>query len=292
MSREILEFCFNNSLTIFSGITIFTLFIRWTAWASSRKDYFFFQSISKNIDSELGKTDGIFTIDTLDKSLVTIFRNISSLLPKRFFHRQKTPLTRPYMQTDFIDHDEFVAEHSFYHGLIKEIDSFKSAYPHSWPDMSKKMLREDRYWTNAYGILPISSITKLTNFLPQGLIFLGIISSFIGMTLTMPAIAEASLSGQQWNIFFNEFMGQLSFSLYPIIYALIFSFIIAGINNLFQVSVYRKDTINVIANTLENIWLKVNRDQTMEGKFQKYFPTIIEQLKQIKQGAKGLHRVS
>ncbi len=252
LAGNLIEFMFVMCIT--------ALTLRFIAFKASRQNKAFFNTLSYSMTRIIEKDDAKGEpIEDLDTWFEEFLQEIESHMPERSVRVKKSSSSQKL--GDYTD-----SKRSLIVALRKELDAIKSPFPPNFTEIAERVLNQDNSWRTILKFLPIDSLNRGLDILPNLFIVFGIFGTFIGITSALPLIATIDLNDlSAATPILNSFVAGVAYSMNTSIAGIVYSVIMTIITALFPLGVTRVEVIKNLERSLEVVWYRIHGDQLSKG---------------------------
>lgn len=286
---EIFSLISSNLIPLMVSMLILCLIFRFLVYKSGKIDSRYFTNFSRLIEKKLEthlKAEN--TID-IEKWMNQLLSSVVAELPDRTLRsdkKEKKPENsdeNSFRYQDKETFEDFVeGRKSIIHSVRQQMDAFSSSHPPHFPDLTRKILQQDRRWTSLFGIFSIDKLSRIMDILPGLFIVCGIFGTFLGITAALPIISKIDLSNiDQAAPLLNSFVASVAFSMNTSLVGIICSVTMTVLNALFPITEVRSKVSKTLEFCFQLVWYKLHGEKLSQGE-----ALIVEQLKKLNQNFK------
>lgn len=276
---EIIVAIGNNLIPILGSVLCVALVLKWIAFRSGRRELQFMSHVTGELDKRLESAEHRPLKDPhdIERFVFNILDDVKEALPDRGLrggnNYQTSPRHNKQSLTSFAS-----GKMTTIHSIKSQIDIFKSATAPYFPEVTKRILKNNPNWNRLLGFLPIEPIIKLIDILPNLFIVGGIFGTFLGITSALPLISQIDLNNMDAATpILNQFVAQVAFSMQTSIFGIIFSVTLTLLNAMFPISALRSQIFKRLNQSIEGMWYRVHGHKS--DPFQERLIEILEQIR-------------
>jgi hypothetical protein len=307
---QFLAFLGENIIIFMFALLAFSLVFRFISYKSTRLDNIYYTTFTKEIGKVLlaYETDDNLTIPKND-FLTKLLDEVGNELPHRSlrFRRPEKKLKFGMSEkTESDDRDlggdrqsgtlrredteirkkmslsEYESKHALISNMLNEKSVFESNFPPNYMELTHRVLDRDKNWVKLFGIIPIEGLSRFIDILPGIFVILGILGTFIGISLALPAIASINFENlsDSSNIL-NAFVNSVTLSMSTSIIGIVCSLAMTLLNTLYPITGVRRKIHKEMVNCMERIWYSIHGGETVEQQLTHVLPEIRDYVKAI-----------
>lgn len=256
-------------IEIMGAVLMGVLTVRFVAYRAGKRDHMYFKTFSSSVNRVLEKERNVAEVKDVESWLDGILEKVIDLLPNRSVRNEnKSSAKTGSFREGNIESFEGFAEgkKGLIHSVKQMTDTFKSPTPPSYPEMTDRVLREDRKWMTVMGVIPADTFARFLDILPGLFIVGGIFGTFVGITGALPAIANIDLSQlDQAGPVLNQFVESVAYSMRTSIAGICYSVILTLLNTFFPLATIRDEVQVHMESCFESIWLRLHGNELSSG---------------------------
>ena len=262
---NILQFLTDHLIEGMFVVCMVALVLRFIAHkvGKSNQSYFngFSRAVIKLVEEEEARHEGIEDIDIWFDNLL---HDVEEHLPDRSVRFNKSRGDSLASSEKFDEYSE--GRRSVILAMKQQLDALKSPFPPNFNEMSIRVLDRDRRWSHILKVVPVDSVARGLDILPNLFIVGGILGTFIGITGALPLIAGIDISqlGEAGPVL-SEFVTKVAYSMNTSIAGIVFSVLMTLITALFPLDFLRDDVEKNFEKAVECIWYRIHGNKVTKG---------------------------
>ncbi len=290
MTDAILYFFSNYMIECMLGLLVSALAFRWLAYKSCKYDQVYFHTFTREMDSLLeAEKQSSDEIEDIDGYLSSLLKKVTSKLPTRSIRflpkkddKEKQRLKGSNASQVLSLNDYMKSEKGLIASINSESGAFKSHYPPSFSDLTAKVMENDEHWVKLFGFFRIEGVSRIIDILPGIFIVMGILGTFIGISLALPQIGNINFDNiaESGNIL-SAFVDSVTFAMSTSIMGIVCSIIMTFLNTLYPISDMRDEVFKSVSNTFENLWYSIHGGTTIEKQLIKVLPKMLDKMDEL-----------
>lgn len=269
---------------------LLALVVRFVAHKANKinKTYFnsFSHAVIKILEEEEEKHE---SVDDVDIWMENLLNQVEDHLPDRSLRLRKKEEKKKQRLSEFTDSKRGVIV-----AIKQQVDALKSPHPPNFIDLTHRVLDQDPNWRNVLRIMPVDSLNRGLDLLPNLFIVGGIFGTFVGITSALPMIAQIDITNLQGAApVLNNFVEGVAYSMNTSIAGIVFSVIMTLMTSLFPLGSVRTEVSKNFENAMEFMWYRIHGNKLSDGE-QKLVETLeaivasnreaVELLKELRDG--------
>lgn len=177
---------------------------------------------------------------------------------------------------------EYESKHALISNMLNEKSVFESNFPPNYMELTHRVLDRDKNWVKLFGVIPIEGLSRFIDILPGIFVILGILGTFIGISLALPAIASINFDNlsDSSNIL-SRFVNSVTLSMSTSIIGIVCSLAMTLLNTLYPITGVRRKIHKEMVNCMERIWYSIHGGETVEQQLTHVLPEIRDYVKAI-----------
>jgi hypothetical protein len=282
----ILHFFSTYLIEFMGGILILALLFRWLAFRSSKMDEIYFTAFTRELEATIDKAKGT-VIEDVDSYLSGVLGQVGKKLPSRSLRFAKNENNEDKRVVNFKDY--MGGRQGLILSIQAESSVFASKNTPNFPELTHRIMSQDKHWTTLLNHLPIESVSRMIDILPSLFVVFGIFGTFIGINEALPEIAKLdfnNLDASAGNL--TNFVLSTTFAMKTSIAGIFFMLIMTLLNTMFPIKDKRHWIFKKVENALQMLWYHINTDNSGEREMKKVFPEILKVLQSIEQHLKSV----
>lgn len=241
------------------------LLLRFIAHRNNKVNLAYFNSFStaviKKLEAEEAKREAV---DDVDIWIEEMLYHIEELLPDRSVRFRKKDQKLKQNLSDFTD-----SKRSVILAIKQQADALKSPHPPNYVELTDRILNQDPNWRSILKFLPVDSLNRGLDLLPNLFIVGGIFGTFVGITTALPMIAKIDITKlDEAAPVLNAFVGGVAYSMNTSIAGIVFSVIMTLMTTLFPLTSIRNEVAKNFERALEFMWFRIHSSKLSQGEFQ------------------------
>ena len=262
---------------------VVALALRFIAHGNNKINKAYFNSFStaviKQLEEEEAKHE---SVDDVEIWLENLLYHIEEHLPDRSLRFRKQQEKQKQSLSDFTD-----SKRSVILAIKQQTDALKSPHPPNFVELADRVLNQDPNWRNILKILPVNSLNRGLDLLPNLFIVGGIFGTFVGITSALPMIAKIDITKlDEAAPVLNAFVGGVAYSMNTSIAGIVFSVIMTLMTSLFPLVSVRNEVLKNFERAIEFMWYRIHGNKLSHGEFK-----MIEALTKIHESNEAMTKV-
>lgn len=280
------------------GLLGFSLIFRWLSYKSTNYDFIYYSTFFKEIGKVLISFDPNKHEMTKGEYLTTLLGKVAAELPHRSLRFRRPNKELKWRGKDEgpkkkMSLNEYESKNSIISNILNEKSVFESNFPPNYNDLATRILERDKNWVKLFGLVPIEGFSRFIDILPGIFVILGILGTFIGISLALPEIAGINFENMSGSTdVLSQFVGKVTLSMSTSIIGIICSLAMTLLNTLFPVKGVRNQIYKNMVNTMERMWYTLHGGVTIEQQLHDILPEIRDMVRDIRDGSKKVKRAS
>ena len=265
---SVIELLFNvvaeYLIQIMALTTVVALILRYIAHRSNKVNQAYFNSFSHSIVKQLEEEEAKHeNVDDVEIWLDNLLYKIEEHLPDRSLRFRKQEEQQRQRLSDFTD-----SKRSVMNAMKQQVDALKSPHPPNFFELADRVLKQDNNWRNILKYLPIDSLNRGLDLLPNLFIVGGIFGTFVGITSALPMIAKIDITQlDKAAPVLNAFVGGVAYSMNTSIAGIIFSVTMTLVTTLFPLASVRNDVLKNFERAIEFMWYRIHGSKLSQGEY-------------------------
>lgn len=188
----------------------------------------------------------MLTRKLLEKTYYEVFK-VRSVMKRR----------RPDLLLDPMDRWFLVKQGSAWliHEVLRNIRFLKQGATPKMHEMTKSIFQSNPAYNRIFGIIPVGTLTELTNLLPGLFVIGGILGTFLGIKNALPELAGLDLENpDSTKTAIANFLTAITFKMNSSIFGILYSVAFSIINSWLAPDRVFIATVDVFENGLDTIW--------------------------------------
>jgi len=191
----------------------------------------------------------------------SFYANTKKILEKTYYEsfkvRSVMKRRRPDLLLDPMDRWFLVKQGSAWliHEILRNIRFLKSGNQPKMHEMTKAMFQANPAYNRIFGIIPVGTLTELTNLLPGLFVIGGILGTFLGIRSALPSLAAIDLedaAGTKTAI--SSFLTAITLKMDASIFGVLYSVAFNIINSWLSPERVFVSTVDLFETGLDAIW--------------------------------------
>lgn len=241
---------------------LIALIVRFIAHKANKinKTYFnsFSHAVIKQLEEEVEKHE---SVEDVDIWLENILNQIEAHLPDRSLRLRKKEAKKKQRLSEFTDSKRGVIV-----AIKQQADALKSPHPPNFMELTDRVLDQDPNWRSILRVLPMDSLSRGLDLLPNLFIVGGIFGTFVGITSALPMIAKIDITNLQGAApVLNSFVDGVAYSMNTSIAGIVFSVIMTIMTSLFPLASVRDEVSKNFENAMESMWYRIHGNKLSHG---------------------------
>ncbi len=255
------------------------LCLRFIAHRANKVNQAYFNSFSHSVIKQLEEEEQKYeSVDDIEIWIDNLLYKIEEHLPDRSLRFRKQQNQRLRL-TEFSD-----SKRSVMNAIKQQSDALKSPYPPNFGELADHVLNQDPRWRNILKFLPIESLNRGLDLLPNLFIVGGIFGTFVGITSALPMIAKIDITQlDKAAPVLNAFVAGVAYSMNTSIAGIIFSVTMTLITSLFPLAATRNEVSKNFERAIEFMWYRIHGNKLSQGEYK-----LLDALFSIDSGVKEL----
>ncbi|SMF62969.1 hypothetical protein [Pseudobacteriovorax antillogorgiicola] len=243
---------------------VIALILRYIAHNNNKVNKAYFNSFShaviKQLEEEEAKHE---SVDDVEIWLENLLYKIEEHLPDRSLRFRKTEEKQKQRLSEFTD-----SKRSVILAIKQQVDALKSPHPPNFMELADRVLNQDPNWRNILKILPVNSLNRGLDLLPNLFIVGGIFGTFVGITSALPMIAQIDITKlDEAAPVLNAFVGGVAYSMNTSIAGIVFSVTMTLITSLFPLASVRNEVSKNFERAIEFMWYRIHGNKLSHGEY-------------------------
>lgn len=200
----------------------------------------------------------------------SFYVNTKKILEKTYYEsfkvRSVMKRRRPDLLLDPMDRWFLVKQGSAWliHEILRNIRFLKPGNQPKMHEMTKAMFQANPAYNRIFGIIPVGTLTELTNLLPGMFVIGGILGTFLGIKNALPELAGLDLENpDSTKTAIANFLTAITFKMNASIFGIIYSVGFSVINSWFAPERIFVQTVDLFESGLDAIWNMSDQNSTM-----------------------------
>jgi hypothetical protein len=197
----------------------------------------------------------------VDAPAASFYVNTKKLLEKTYYEvfkvRSVMKRRRPDLLLDPMDRWFLVKQGSAWliHEVLRNLRFMRSGVQPKIHEMTKAMFQANPAYNRVFGLIPVGTLTELTNLLPGVFVIFGILGTFVGIRNALPALGNIDLEdAKATKLAISMFLDSITLKMNSSISGIIFSVAFSIINAWLAPERIFVSTIDLFENGLDTIW--------------------------------------
>jgi len=283
----LLNFLANFMIECMGLLLLGALAFRWLAYKSCKYDHVYFSTFTKEMERSLeeDKLEQDKSED-VDQYMGDLTDRVSAKLPVRgfrFFVKKKKQ-KEDHRVGKILSVDDYTrGKGNIINGILGESGAFKAKFPPDYNELTTRILGHDENWNKLFGIIPIEGLSRFIDILPGLFIVLGILGTFVGISLALPEIASIDFNNLEASgEVLSKFVTNITFAMSTSIVGIVFSLVMTLLNTLYPIKGVRDIIFDKVSNTIELLWYTIQGGTTIEKELIKVLPEIRDYVKDLR----------
>lgn len=252
---------------------VVALILRYIAHQNNKVNRAYFNSFShsviKQLEAEEAKHE---SVDDVEVWLDNLLYKIEEHLPDRSLRFRKAEEKMKQNLAEFTDSKRGVIA-----AIKQQTDALRSPHPPNFGELADRVLNQDPNWRNILKILPVDSLNRGLDLLPNLFIVGGIFGTFVGITTALPMIAKIDITKlDEAAPVLNAFVGGVAYSMNTSIAGIVFSVTMTLMTSLFPLASVRNEVSKNFERAIEFMWYRIHGNKLSYGEHR-----LIETLEKI-----------
>lgn len=191
----------------------------------------------------------------------SFYVNTKKLLEKTYYEsfkvRSVMKRRRPDLLLDPMDRWFLVKQGSAWliHEILRNIRFLKPGSQPKMHEMTKAMFQANPAYNRIFGIIPVGTMTELTNLLPGMFVIAGILGTFLGIRSALPSLAMIDLeNAERTKEAISTFLGAITLKMNASIFGILYSVAFSIINSWLAPERVFVSTVDLFETGLDAIW--------------------------------------
>jgi len=280
---QFLTFLGENIIWFMFALLGFSLMFRWLSYKFTNYDFLYYTTFFKEVGKVLISYDSSKLENNKGELLSSLLNDVANELPHRSLRFRRDKKLKWGEKNNKMSLKEYESKHSVISNLLNEKSVFESNFPPNYNDLATRVLERDKNWVKLFGVIPIEGLSRFIDILPGIFVILGILGTFIGISLALPEIAGIDFENMSGSSdVLSEFVGKVTLSMSTSIIGIICSLAMTLLNTLYPVKGVRNLIVKNMINTVERIWYSLHGGVTMEQQLHDILPEIRDIIKDIR----------
>ena len=264
---EVFSIFANHLIELMAVVCFMALIIRFIAHRVNKVNQAFFNSVSRSIIKSLEEEEQKHqSVEDIEVWMTELLDKVEDHLPDRSL-RFKIKGNQSRSKQKSQDLSSFSeGKRSIILALKQQVDALKSPYPPNFIEMADRVLNQDDAWRTVLRIIPVNSLSRGLDILPNLFVVGGIFGTFIGITGALPLIASIDIANlSEATPVLNEFVSKIAYSMNTSIAGIIFSVIMTLVTSLFPLNTIRDDVAKNFERAIEFMWYRIHGNKLSQG---------------------------
>ncbi len=281
---QFLTFLGDNIIWFMFSLLGFSLIFRWLTYKSRNYDFIYYSTFFKEVGKVLINFDASKTDISKGEYLSNLLGQVANELPHRSLRFRRKEKNLSFSDgTKKMSLSEYESKHSIISNVLNEKSVFESNFPPNYNDLANRILERDKNWVKLFGVVPIEGLSRFIDILPGIFVILGILGTFIGISLALPEIAGLDFENMTGSSdVLSQFVTKVTLSMSTSIIGIICSLAMTLLNTLFPVKGVRNLIVKNMVNTTERIWYSLHGGVTIEQQLHDILPEIRDIISDIR----------
>lgn len=243
---------------------VLALALRFFAHRANKANQAYFNSFSRSIVKHLEEEEAKHeSVNDVDEWLENLLNELEDHLPDRSLRFKRQEVKRTHRFNDYTD-----GKRSIILALKQQADALRSPHPPNFSELADRVLNQDKTWRNVFKILPVDSLNRGLDILPNLFIVGGIFGTFIGITNALPLIASIDISNlSEATPVLNKFVSNVAYSMNTSIAGIVYSVIMTIVTTLFPLGTIREDVAKNFERAIEFMWYRIHGTKLSHGDY-------------------------
>jgi hypothetical protein len=196
-----------------------------------------------------------------DAPAASFYVNTRKLLEKTYYEvfkvRSVMKRRRPDLLLDPMDRWFLVKQGSAWliHEVLRHIRFLKGGAQPKMHEMSKSIFQANPAYNRIFGIIPVGTLTELTNLLPGLFVIAGILGTFLGIKAALPDLAGIDLENPDGTrTAIANFLTNITFKMNASIFGILYSVAFSIVNSWLAPERVFVTTVDLFESGLDTIW--------------------------------------
>jgi hypothetical protein len=205
-----------------------------------------------------------------DAPAASFYVNTRKLLEKTYYEvfkvRSVMKRRRPDLLLDPMDRWFLVKQGSAWliHEVLRNIRFMKNGAQPKMHEMTKAMFQANPAYNRIFGIIPVGTLTELTNLLPGLFVIGGILGTFLGIKNALPELAGLDLENpDSTKTAIANFLTAITFKMNSSIFGILYSVAFSIINSWLAPERVFVTTVDLFETGLDTIWNMSDQASTL-----------------------------
>lgn len=205
-----------------------------------------------------------------DAPTYSFYVNTKKLLEKTYYEsfkvRSVMKRRRPDLLLDPMDRWFLVKQGSAWliHEILRNIRFLKPGNQPKMHEMTKAMFQANPAYNRIFGIIPVGTLTELTNLLPGVFVIGGILGTFLGIKAALPELAGLDLENPDaTKTAIANFLTAITFKMNSSIFGILYSVGFSIINSWLAPERIFVTTVDLFESGLDTIWNMSDQNSSM-----------------------------
>jgi hypothetical protein len=205
-----------------------------------------------------------------DAPAMSFYVNTRKLLEKTYYEvfkvRSVMKRRRPDLLLDPMDRWFLVKQGSAWliHEVLRNIRFLKAGAQPKMHEMTKSMFQANPAYNRIFGIIPVGTLTELTNLLPGMFVIGGILGTFLGIKNALPELAGLDLENPDaTRTAIANFLTAITFKMNSSIFGILYSVAFSIINSWLAPERVFVTTVDLFESGLDTIWNMSDQASTL-----------------------------
>ena len=204
-----------------------------------------------------------------DTTPASFYVNTKKLLERTYYEsfkvRSVMKRRRPDLLLDPMDRWFLVKQGSAWliHEILRNIRFLKGGNQPKMHEMTKAMFQANPAYNRIFGIIPVGTLTELTNLLPGMFVIGGILGTFLGIRSALPSLALIDLeNADKTKEAISVFLGAITLKMNASIFGILYSVAFSIINSWLSPERIFVSTVDLFETGLDAIWNMSDQNST------------------------------
>ncbi len=199
----------------------------------------------------------------------SFYVNTKKLLEKTYYEsfkvRSVMKRRRPDLLLDPMDRWFLVKQGSAWliHEILRNIRFLKPGNQPKMHEMTKAMFQANPAYNRIFGIIPVGTLTELTNLLPGMFVIAGILGTFLGIRSALPSLGMIDLeNADATKEAIARFLTAITLKMDASIFGVLYSVVFSVINSWLAPERVFVSTVDLFESGLDAIWNMSDQNST------------------------------
>lgn len=205
-----------------------------------------------------------------DAPAASFYVNTRKLLEKTYYEvfkvRSVMKRRRPDLLLDPMDRWFLVKQGSAWliHEILRNIRFMRPGAQPKMHEMTKAMFQANPAYNRIFGIIPVGTLTEMTNLLPGLFVIGGILGTFLGIKNALPELAGLDLENpDSTKTAIANFLTAITFKMNSSIFGILYSVVFSIINSWLAPERVFVSTVDLFESSLDTIWNMSDQNSTL-----------------------------